>query len=76
MVVKNGETFWIYAYLEDCSLSGPKRKHLLLDVHNSSNHAQLHSVIGHFTVVGLVTKTLSECEAEVDLVFIQTSFLF
>lgn len=27
--------------------------------------------IGHVTVVGLITQSLSECEAEVDLVLIQ-----
>ena len=32
--------------------------------------------IDHFTVVSLVTKPLSEIEAEVGLVLIQTSFLF
>ena len=30
--------------------------------------------IDHFTVVGVVSKPLSEREAEVDLVLIQTSF--
>ena len=33
------------------------------------------SIIGHFTVVGLVPWPLKEREAEVDLVLIQTSFL-
>ena len=32
--------------------------------------------IDHFTVVGLVSQPLSECEAEVDLLLIQTSFFF
>ena len=32
--------------------------------------------IGHFTVLGLVSSPLSKREAEGDLVFIQTSFLF
>ena len=34
------------------------------------------TLIGHLTVVGLVSLPLSECEAEVELVLIQTSFLF
>ena len=33
-------------------------------------------IIGHFTVVGLVSKPFSEREAEVDHVLIQTSLLF
>ena len=36
----------------------------------------LNPIIDHFKVVGLVSQRLGEREAEVDLVFIQTSFLF
>ena len=34
------------------------------------------AVIGHFTVVGLAVQPLSEREAEVELVLIQTPFFF
>ena len=38
--------------------------------------AEMSLSVGHFTVVGLVSWPLNEREAEVDLVLIQTSFLF
>ena len=36
----------------------------------------LAAIKDHFTVVGLVSLPLNECEVEVDLVLTQTSFVF